>query len=228
MNAMSRIRDLWASIRPRTRRGTRLAAVAILGGAVALSVGLFAGAAMAWSPYLTFSLDRESDARSWAAIDPTFAGAGLCVTCHETEARRASAAAHAGISCESCHWALEAHVLAGEEDAAETVTIAVPGDDVCSRCHLQAIGRPAGFREIVLSDHYVPVCLQCHDPHTGLANRPPIVEHTLDHLPPCLTCHGPEGFKARNQRHPAGSTDDQPCLDCHAPGRGPNDAQVSR
>jgi len=50
-----------------------------------------------------------------------------------------------------------------------------------------------------------------------------VVRHPLDKLPPCLTCHGPEGFKARNQRHPAGTSDDKPCLDCHAAGRGPAD-----
>ena len=84
--------------------------------------------------------------------------------------------------------------------------------------------RPAGRprrQTIVPGTHYVSSCLECHDPHTGIANRPPVVLHPLENLPPCLTCHGPDGFKARNQRHPAGTEDDNRCLECHAAGRGP-------
>jgi cytochrome c553 len=69
--------------------------------------------------------------------------------------------------------------------------------------------------------HYKPVCLECHDPHTTGATRPPIVMHPLDDLPPCVTCHGPEGFKARNLRHPDATTEDAACLECHGRNRGP-------
>jgi hypothetical protein len=69
--------------------------------------------------------------------------------------------------------------------------------------------------------HYKPVCLECHDPHTTDATRPPIVMHPLDDLPPCVTCHGPEGFKARNLRHPDATTEDAACLECHGRNRGP-------
>jgi Cytochrome c554 and c-prime len=224
---MSRVRELWASVRPRTRRGGFLAAFAILAGAAALSVALFVGAAMAWNPYLDFSLHQDVNARQWASLDESFASSGICVDCHAPEAARAASASHAGIGCQSCHGPLLGHTLANPEAAGAMVAIAVPTDEVCVRCHVQADGRPAGQQQIVPADHYVSTCLDCHDPHTAIAMRPPVVLHPLAKLPPCLTCHGPEGFKQRNQRHPAGTNDDQQCLECHAKGRGPADDQVS-
>lgn len=227
MNPMSRIRSFWASVRPRTRRGGLLAVAGILAGAAVLSVALFAGAAMAWSPYLDFGLHRDSNAKQWAALDMSFASSSVCASCHKPEAARLVSASHEGIGCQSCHGALLDHSLASGDRAMATVKVAVPTDEVCTRCHVQAQGRPASFRQIVPAQHYVSTCLQCHDPHTGIANRPPVVQHPLDNLPPCLTCHGPAGFKARNVRHPAGELTDQQCLDCHGPGRGPAPSQVT-
>jgi cytochrome c553 len=206
--------------------------VGVLAGTAVLSVVLFAGAVMAWSPYLDFTLHRDVDARSWAALEPTYATAAMCTRCHATEFQKATSAKHVGIGCESCHGPLLQHALTSPDVADDSITdgslaIAVPTDDVCVRCHVQADGRPATLLQIVPGEHYVSDCLQCHDPHTGISRRPPIVEHPLANLPPCLTCHGPEGFKTRNQRHPAGSSDDKPCLDCHAPDRGPDDDRVS-
>jgi mono/diheme cytochrome c family protein len=221
VNTSTRLSRIWSSVRPRTRRGGILAAAGILAGAAALSAVLFVGAAMAWSPYLTFSLDRTSDAKRTAGLELTFASSSTCAACHEPEAARLASKTHAGIGCQSCHGALLEHTLESENPDAATVKIAVPTDEVCVRCHVQATGRPAGLRGIIPSEHYTSTCLACHDPHTALANRPPVVGHPLEKLPPCLTCHGPEGFKARNQRHPAGTSDDKPCLDCHAAGRGP-------
>jgi len=217
----SRLRRFWDSVRPRTRRGTFLAAFVIAGGAVVLSGVLFAGAAMAWNPYLDFSLNRDTNAKQWAALELSFTSSATCRECHETEHARLTSATHDGIGCQSCHGALIEHAEAGAKADAATVAVAVPTNEVCIRCHTAAKGRPAGFRQIVPSQHYVSSCLECHDPHTGIANRPPVVLHPLVDLPPCLTCHGPEGFKARNQRHPEGSKDDAKCIECHAAGRGP-------
>lgn len=224
---MTRVRDFWATVRPRTRRGGVLAAAAIVGTGAVLSVALFVGAAMAWNPYLDFSIHRDVDARAWAALDPTFAGSGTCTKCHTPEADRLVSGSHAGIGCQSCHGPLETHVLAGDQAGSETVPVKVPTDEVCVRCHVQTEGRPSDQAQIVPANHYTSYCLQCHDPHTSVANRPPVVQHPLDNLPPCLTCHGPEGFKARNLRHPVVS-DDEACLECHAAGRGPEDDQVSQ
>lgn len=224
MNARSRIGRIWLSVRPTTRRGAILATIAIVLSAGVLSVVFFVGALMASTPYLEYSLIQpDANARAWAALEPGYANAALCAECHEPEHEKLVSATHAGIGCESCHGALLDHSLASPGTAEAAVEIAVPTDEVCLRCHAKAEGRPISFRQIVPSAHYVPVCLQCHDPHTGISNRPPITEHPLDDLPPCLVCHGPEGFKTRNLRHPAVTGDDKPCLACHAVGRGPEE-----
>lgn len=221
MTILLRLRRFWDSVRPRTRRGGVLAIVGILAAAGALSVVLFVGAAMAWSPYLDFSLHRDADAKRTATLELTFASSSTCAECHVPQAEKLVSKSHVGIGCQSCHGALLEHTLESESPGADTVRIAVPTDEVCVRCHVQAIGRPEGLRGILPTEHYVSTCIACHDPHTGVANRPPVVEHPLEKLPSCVVCHGPEGFKHRNQRHPAGTSDDKPCLDCHAPGRGP-------
>ena len=221
MRTPPRLGRLWASVRPRSRRGGILAVIGIVAGAALLSVVMAAGAAMAWSPYLNFTLDHDSHRETAARLTLTFASSSTCARCHEPQATKLASKTHAGIGCQSCHGALLEHTLESESPNAATVKITVPTDDVCVRCHVQATGRPAGLRGIIPSEHYVSDCLACHDPHTAIANRPPVVGHPLDRLPPCLTCHGPEGFKSRNQRHPAGTSDDKPCLDCHAAGRGP-------
>ena len=232
MSIATRLRHLWDSVRPRTRRGGFLAAAAIVVGAAALSAGLFVGAAIAWNPYLDYTVNTDTNARQWAALPLSYASSAVCGSCHETEQERLVSATHAGIGCQSCHGALAEHVEADESTTSESVEVRVPTDEVCARCHTRATGRPADFRQIVPGQHYVSACLECHDPHTGIANRPPVVLHPLDDLPPCLTCHGPEGFKTRAQRHPAGSEDDQRCLECHAAGRGPaersEDSRVPR
>jgi hypothetical protein len=192
--------------------------IAVLVGAAVLSVVMFVGAAMAWSPYVDFSLHRDSDAVARAAMPLSYAASGVCERCHTAEAGRLATAGHAAIGCQSCHGALIEHADAPDP---RTVTVTVPTDAVCIRCHSQAEGRPVGFRQIIPTQHYVSACLACHDPHTAIARRPPVVQHPLDNLPACLTCHGPDGFKARNQRHPVIDNDDKACLECHGPGRGP-------
>ncbi len=201
--------------------------VGIVGGAAVLSVVLFAGAAMAWNPYLDFALHRDSNAKQWAALPMSFASSSVCAKCHAAEAGKLAANPHQSIGCQSCHGPLLGHAASGVNASKSDVMIAVPTDEVCIRCHAAADGRPADFKTIVPSQHYVGQCLQCHDPHTAVAERPPVVNHPLDNLPPCLTCHGPEGFKARNQRHPSGLLTDQECLECHAAGRGPAEQQVT-
>jgi Cytochrome c554 and c-prime len=227
---MSRIRSFWESVHPRTRRGVVLGIAAILAGAMVLSGVLFAGAAIAWSPYLDTNLNRDANAKQWAALAMSFDDSSLCAKCHTPEAVKLLDAPHKDIGCQSCHGALLDHSTAATEDAQHalaTIRVAIPTDEVCLRCHAQTEGRPGTLKQIVPAQHYVSQCLECHDPHSGLANRPPVVQHPLDNLPNCLTCHGPEGFKARNQRHPSGDLTDKQCLACHAAGRGPEDTQVT-
>jgi len=215
-----RLGRAWRSVRPTTRRGALLAALSILGGSAVLSVAFLIGAAMAWSPYLETDLHPDANPKMWAGLELTFAGGGQCAECHEAETAKAASARHAGISCESCHGALLEHVEGDAAPPAATIRPVLPTDSVCIRCHSIAIGRPASQLQIDPAGHYAPVCLQCHDPHTGISRRPPVVLHPLVDLPPCVTCHGPEGFKARSQRHPV-VDGDEPCLACHGAGRGP-------
>jgi hypothetical protein len=212
----------WGTVRPTTRRGAVLGLAGIVGGASLLAVVFFVGATVAWSPYLESVVHPDDNARTWAALDPTYAGGATCAGCHATETDKAANARHAGITCESCHGALLGHSLASPGTVEVTAGLAVPTDEVCVRCHASAAGRPESVRQVRPARHYIAECLQCHDPHTGISRRPPVVLHTLENLPPCTTCHGPEGFKARNQRHPTIETDAL-CLPCHAAGRGPED-----
>jgi cytochrome c553 len=216
------LRRFWASVRPRTRRGWLVGAARIGLLAALFSVAFLVVAASAWSPYAEVTLQPDANPRTWAALQPTYAGGGAatCAGCHEREARRLASRSHENIGCESCHGPLLEHSLASPGTVPAAVRIVVPTAAVCERCHQRAEGRPAAFRQVVPADHYVAECLACHDPHTGISRRPPVVEHTLDNLPPCITCHGPDGFKARNQRHPIVAADDPTCLACHQAGRG--------
>jgi hypothetical protein len=202
-----------------THRGALV--VAILG--VALSVVFFLATAAVSSLAAEYGFHPEANANAWRALAPVYGDVSLCATCHAPEFRKLTGATHVRIGCESCHGPLGTHALASPSAREAAAQVAVPTDGVCVTCHAAALGRPAGFRQIVPADHYGAACLQCHDPHTGISVRPPIVQHPLDHLPPCLTCHGPDGFKARSQRHPTVSDDDQVCLSCHLAGRGPAD-----
>lgn len=217
----TRLRNFWASVRPRTRRGRILGAVGVVGAAAVIAVALFAGAAMAWDPYVDYAIHRDSNALQWASIKMKFGDSSGCIRCHVTEASRLASHTHDTIGCQSCHGALADHAENGDNASSSDVQIKTPTDEVCVRCHAAADGRPADFKTIVPANHYVGQCLQCHDPHTDRAEAPPVVSHPLENLPNCLTCHGPEGFKARNQRHPEGLLTDQECLQCHAAGRGP-------
>lgn len=210
-------------VTPKTRRGRILAAAGLFGGAAILAAALVFVAGMAWNPYLQFSLDHSVNVQQWATRELSFTSSSTCRECHAPEQARLVTASHAGIGCQSCHGALAEHAEAGDKAASDQVAVRVPTNEVCIRCHYAATGRPAGLREIIPTEHYINECLQCHDPHTGIANRPPVVSHPLENLPRCLTCHGPEGFKSRNIRHPEDTGDDRQCLQCHAAGRGPSE-----
>lgn len=195
----------------------------LAGLAVVLAVGFYGAAAAVAYFGAEYGFDPAADADRWRALAPAYAEAGLCTDCHEREGRRLASATHAGIGCESCHGGLAVHALASPGSPEASLDVADPEDAVCLTCHASTVGRPVAVRVIEPPDHYVSTCLACHDPHTGISNRPPVVEHTLERLPDCVTCHGPEGFKARDQRHPSVSDEDEYCLSCHLEGRGPEE-----
>jgi hypothetical protein len=208
----------WVSVRPTSRREAAIGLMLIAGGSALLAVVFLVAATVLWSPYVESVVRPDADARAWAALEPSYAGSTTCARCHPTEAARTRVAGHATIGCESCHGPMAAHTGGGAE-LAVAVTHEPPTDALCVTCHAATTGRPASIQQVVPADHYVDDCLACHDPHTSISRPPPVVVHPLDRLPACITCHGPDGFKARNMRHPVVSGD-EPCLACHAPGRG--------
>jgi cytochrome c554/c'-like protein len=212
-----RLRRAWRTVRPRSRWSV----VAFVVAAGVLSVGLFAAVRLGPIVVDTFRFQPVANAAAWRSQTPAFGEVSQCASCHSGQAVKLRGATHAGIGCQSCHGPLGVHALASPGTDAAEVRVDVPTDELCVRCHVSATGRPAGFRQVVPTDHYTATCLACHDPHSGISHRPPIVEHPLDNLPACVTCHGPDGFKARNQRHPDVGADDATCLACHLPGRGP-------
>lgn len=212
-----RARHAWFTVRPRSRRSVG-AFVVLAGG---LSLFLFAGARIAPGLVSEYGFRPDVNSAAWRALQPAYGEVALCARCHTTQFARLTSATHAGIGCESCHGPQGVHALAIPGTAEAELDVAVPTDELCVKCHVAVEGRPAGFRQIVPADHYTKACLACHDPHTAISRRPPVVEHPLGNLPPCITCHGPDGFKARSLRHPIVAADDRTCLACHQAGRGP-------
>ena len=143
MSIGQRLGSFWESVRPRTRRGGVLAALAILGGALALSIVLFVGVAMAWNPYLDYTLNSDVNARQWAVLPLSYTASSTCAECHAEQQAHLTSASHEGIGCQSCHGALLEHAEAGDAATSEQVAVRVPEDDVCLRCHTAGDG-PAG------------------------------------------------------------------------------------
>lgn len=193
---------------------------ALFGGAVVVvAVGLSAGVMLFNVFVADFGFHPEADARVWAGREISYAITADCVGCHAPEVERLASARHVEIGCQSCHGPLEAHVLASDPDST-TVPVAVPGSDLCVRCHTTAIARPAFLPQVTPADHYTDGCIDCHEPHSGISKKPPVVSHPLVKLPDCIVCHGPDGFRARTDRHPDEPTEDRVCLACHERGRG--------
>jgi predicted CXXCH cytochrome family protein len=211
------LRASWESIRPRTMRGAARGIGLVAGSAVVIAVVLFAilwvGLAMA-APYLEVTLFPERNAQALAGLELKYAGVATCATCHEPEVTRLVSSMHADIGCESCHGALNAHALSSPGPEADRL-IETPTAELCVKCHEQTAGRPEGFPQVEVADHYIDTCLACHNPHSGVSKKPPVVVHPIDGLPACITCHADGAFKAREIRHPKASEDDKACIACH-------------
>ena len=181
---------------------------------VVVSIALGGAAAVAAGFYSQYgAVKNEPNARSWAALIPRHVGQPMCADCHAAEAIAQDASIHVNVSCEGCHGPGEGH--ASGTDAARSVALVKPDSAICVRCHGATAGRPAAFPVVNPASHYTGgACLRCHDPHSIVATRPPIVSHPLADLPECTTCHAPDGLK----KVPAGHTlvTDAICLSCHS------------
>jgi hypothetical protein len=178
---------------------------------VAVSLVLAVGAFAATTLYGQFGAPRtDASALAWAQRAPVYSISD-CRECHAEQVATTQAAAHSDVTCETCHVPTVPHPgpVAGAVQALDTETSAV-----CSACHGVASGRSVTFPQVDPGGHYPgAVCLQCHDPHTAVADSPPDVTHPLAKLPACTICHAPEGLK----RFPAGHqvAPDAVCLGCH-------------
>jgi hypothetical protein len=178
-----------------------------------LAVGLFVISGAVSSLSSQYGYDPEKNAQSWAALTPLFAESPSCRRCHEPEYSRWTRSEHAAVACESCHGPLGAHSLDQNVVAGEA---AARSNEVCAACHAKVVGRPERIPQPDLTAHYGSrSCLQCHDAHSALAVRPPVLSHPLADLPACATCHGPEGMNPMPADHER-SIDDA-CLTCHLP-----------
>lgn len=176
---------------------------------VFLGVGAFAAASF-YSEY--GAVKNEPNARDWAGLTPQYAGQAACTSCHGREAGIQDASIHRDVSCEACHGPQAAH--SSSEAAASKILPDKPNADICVTCHGLVAGRPATFPQIDQAEHYSgDQCVRCHDPHSIVAVRPPVVSHPLANLPECTTCHAPEGLR----RIPTGHVlaEDPVCLSCH-------------
>ena len=221
----SRIRRRWATRPPiewptidwqRTGIRTLKVGVVVAVVAIVLGVGAFATATI----YADYGAEKNGpNARAWAAQTPKFAGAAACSACHGQQAGAQDASIHVDVSCEDCHGPAADH--AASLAAAGSVILAKPPSSICARCHTATTGRPASFPQVDLATHYVGgPCLRCHDPHSVVAQRPPIVTHPLVDLPECTTCHSPSGLKKIPSGHQL--VGDKVCLSCHGTNANPD------
>jgi hypothetical protein len=92
---------------------------------------------------------------------PVFAGESACVDCHSGAADDRRGTKHEPVRCEACHGPSARHA---DDTDVKTPRIELP--QLCLRCHLQQAGKPPGFRQIVIADHFEDMaCVECHQPH---------------------------------------------------------------
>ncbi len=188
---------------------------------VVLAVVFFAIGAAISLAYDQYGFHPEKNARTWAGLRPAYVESGSCRACHAAEYVPWTASKHAVIACESCHGAQGAHASAAG-GAAATVLVVGPLDQICTACHGRVLGRPAALPQEDAATHYgAGACLDCHDAHTTLAERPVVVAHPLANLPECRVCHGAQGLNPAPVGHK--ETADQVCLGCHGPQREPSE-----
>lgn len=197
---------------PHSLLARRVWRAARIGTAMVVASVLLAGGAFATTTlYGMYGGPRtEASTLAWAGRPAVYA-TGDCRECHEAQTTKLVAGSHGDVICETCHLPTVPHPgpVPGVVQALDTETSAV-----CSTCHAEASGRSIRFPQVDPANHYRgAICLQCHDPHTALADTPPDVTHPLAKLPDCTTCHSLQGLK----RFPTGHqlAPDVVCLGCH-------------
>lgn len=100
-----------------------------------------------------------------AELPAHYAGKGVCIECHDTEAEQLASDLHSGLSCEICHGPNARHA----DDYEFKENLVMGGTrDFCGRCHsLNPARRIEVINQIDIKEHYPEKekCIDCHNPH---------------------------------------------------------------
>ncbi len=140
----------------------------------------------------TATMEREADKEA------KYAGAAVCVQCHEKQQEIKRGGYHRDLSCESCHDAAQKHA----DSPTEVKPVSPRKRDYCVYCHSYNASRPTGFPQINPDTHNPrKPCITCHNPHNPKPTQPPRS---------CAACH------AQIERTKAASYHAQlACTVCH-------------
>lgn len=97
-----------------------------------------------------------------SSIGPSFAGRGLCESCHDDVADARLGSAHAAVGCEACHGALAGHA----EDPGASAPELPQATPLCLSCHRSGVAKPKWFPQVEPEGHAEgEACQECHAPH---------------------------------------------------------------
>ena len=198
------------------------------------SLLLLAILAMAACTGTTAHVDEEPEAPPAGA---TYAGADVCVACHDEQATSFAKTIHAQVladesrpesdrGCEACHGPGGAHAEAGGGKGVGGLRTFVRDEPAagrsaaCLRCHAANVARH-DFRR---GEHALAgiACTDCHAGHGGVGDA--MLRRGTPDL--CFGCH--EDVRAAfglPERHGPGAAPPA-CLDCHEPHGTPNFASL--
>ncbi len=95
-----------------------------------------------------------------ASRPQVFAGAKACDECHSETSELVANDRHKGISCEACHGPGRTHSRNPD------IMPVKLNDQLCLRCHVAEVARPAKQRQIQVWDHFPgDKCVECHVAH---------------------------------------------------------------
>lgn len=131
-----------------------------------LVAGLIVGSYVAAHVYLTpptfgqYGHFRGAALEEAAQNELKYAGTKACAECHDETIAKLAKDRHKTIGCESCHGPSRIH--SRNPDAATPKLTS----DLCLRCHLYDVARPAKQKQIKQTEHYpAEKCLDCHVAH---------------------------------------------------------------